>query len=361
MEGNPEYFYNFLMMGLKQYYCSTCLCEFGCCSAVHLCPFCRKSFEYTPDDYHRHITCGNAGCTKKFGFWLYSASDKVLSELKAVVLAEQQARLKATAVKQRRAQRANGRGGSAGSSGAQEEQAFMLGLTDDCPRCGVSLEQFSEELAQQHLRQCTNSQKHAQHAAKKNAHAQAVAKKQSQQDKQASVQGAAAWQFLGGNQEQLYLLDDAQLQRQASEQGVVAESGADRAELINQLASRGSTHSSSSTALVIAGTPSGDTAGTGRKRKRIDASSLPPNLHSLDVSALRELLASHGLLHLAPRSANKSDLLRLIEGEALFGEDAEKVLLIEDDKATTPRGGEAQKKKRRVIVLSDSDSDYDSE
>ena len=368
-----SYFYNFLMMGLKQYCCSTCLCEFGCCSAVHLCPFCRNSFEYTPGDYHRSITCGNAGCSKRFGFWLYGASDRVLSELKAVVLLEQQARSKATTVKQRRAQRASERGTCAGtgSSGADDEQAFMLGLQDNCPRCGVSLEDFSEEAAQQHLRQCTDSLKHAEHASAKKAAAAAAADKQNRQDKQCSVQGAAAWQFLGGNQEQLYLLDDMQLQRKASELGIAVESGADRAEVISQLASHSHSGSkstdqasggSSSVALVLAVTGTG----AGRKRKKIQASALPPNLHSLESAELRELLASHGILHMAPRSANKSDLLRLIEGEALFGEDAEKVLLIEDDMAEG--GDEAaepekqrQRQKQRVVVLSDSDSDYQSE
>lgn len=29
LEGNPDYYYNFMMMGLKQFHCSTCLCLFG--------------------------------------------------------------------------------------------------------------------------------------------------------------------------------------------------------------------------------------------------------------------------------------------------------------------------------------------
>ena len=42
LDGNPTYFYNFLMQGLKCYTCSTCLCEFGCMTAIHKCPHCKK-------------------------------------------------------------------------------------------------------------------------------------------------------------------------------------------------------------------------------------------------------------------------------------------------------------------------------
>jgi len=35
LDGNPDYFYNFLMMGLKSYHCSTCLFQFGAMTAIH--------------------------------------------------------------------------------------------------------------------------------------------------------------------------------------------------------------------------------------------------------------------------------------------------------------------------------------
>ena len=41
VEGNPDYFYNFMMMGAKTFTCSTCLLQFGCMSAKHKCPHCR--------------------------------------------------------------------------------------------------------------------------------------------------------------------------------------------------------------------------------------------------------------------------------------------------------------------------------
>jgi hypothetical protein len=379
LEGNPDYYYNFLMMGLKQYYCSTCLCEFGCCSASHTCPYCRKTFEYSPDDYHRKITCGNEGCNKKFGFMMFSASDRVLSELKATVFAEQQARAKATAVKQRRAQRANERN----VGGADMERAFVLGLEDCCPRCGESLETFSEDEAFQHLRNCTDTKKHVEHAIKKKEIANNNAIKQHKKDLQASVQSAAAWTFLGSNQEQLYLLDDTQLKKQVLESGVVAPINADRAELIDAMASRSGTKSSALVPVVDDISHNSSSSGkknNSSKRKRISPSLLPPNLHSLEVNDLRAILASHGLLHLAPRSSNKSDLLHLIEGEAVDGIDAENVLLIKDGDQSDNKSQIKKQKhtdetkksssaplstqpvlipRKRAIVLSDSDdSDF---
>jgi len=54
--------YNFLMQGVKTYLCGICFCEFGCMTAIHYCPFCRKPFNYDPEDYHRKIVCGNEVC-----------------------------------------------------------------------------------------------------------------------------------------------------------------------------------------------------------------------------------------------------------------------------------------------------------
>eukprot|EP00979_Chaetoceros_neogracilis_P011508 scaffold2883_cov171-Chaetoceros_neogracile.AAC.1 len=44
VEGNPDYFFNFMMMGIKSFTCATCLLEFGCMTAIHNCPSCQKSF-----------------------------------------------------------------------------------------------------------------------------------------------------------------------------------------------------------------------------------------------------------------------------------------------------------------------------
>ena len=129
LDGNPDYFYNFLMTGLKQFTCSTCLCEFGCMTAIHLCPSCQGPFEYSPQDYHRKISCGREKCLKKtFGFFMFSTSDRVITEIKKEVKAEQERRLKVRESKQRRAKRMDSRGGF------DQDKAFLLGLLDCCPR-----------------------------------------------------------------------------------------------------------------------------------------------------------------------------------------------------------------------------------
>lgn len=83
VEGNPDYFFNFMMMGIKSFNCATCLLEFGCMTAIHNCPSCKKSFEYHPSDFHRKITCGRPKCEKKtFGFYMFHCSDRVLKDVK---------------------------------------------------------------------------------------------------------------------------------------------------------------------------------------------------------------------------------------------------------------------------------------
>jgi len=51
--GLEDVAYNFFMMGIKQYVCGRCACQFGCMTSIHKCPGCHKPFEYHPNDYHR--------------------------------------------------------------------------------------------------------------------------------------------------------------------------------------------------------------------------------------------------------------------------------------------------------------------
>ena len=86
--------YSHLMTGIKTYCCSTCLLDFGCMTAIHRCPFCRKQFEYVPDDYHNKVSCGNKGCTRTFGFMLYNVSEARMKELREELKATQEKNLK---------------------------------------------------------------------------------------------------------------------------------------------------------------------------------------------------------------------------------------------------------------------------
>ena len=201
LDGNPDYCYNFLMMGLKCYTCSTCLFEFGCMTAIHRCPHCNGPFEYSPQDYHRKIKCSRKRCGKSVGFLLYNCSDRVMNDMRREVKEEQERRLKTREAKQRRASRMSGRGGF------DEEKAFLMGLVDCCPRCGESFEGYPDEETQRlHLMDCTDTRKHAAHSEKKAAEAKKQEEKQKKLDAQESVQTAAVWSFLGGETSQLWIL-----------------------------------------------------------------------------------------------------------------------------------------------------------
>mmetsp|Transcript_26973 Transcript_26973/g.25829 ORF Transcript_26973/g.25829 Transcript_26973/m.25829 type:complete len:441 (+) Transcript_26973:101-1423(+) len=152
LDGNPDYFYNFLMTGIKQFTCSTCLCEFGCMTAIHKCHYCAKPFEYSPLDFHRKISCGREKCEKKFGFFMYSTSDRVMVEIKKEIKMEQERRLKARESKQSRAKRMDSRG----RGGVDQDKAFLLGLLDCCPRCGETFENYPDNDQRLHLMECTD-------------------------------------------------------------------------------------------------------------------------------------------------------------------------------------------------------------
>lgn len=68
LDGNPHWSYTIMMTGLKGYTCSTCLCTFGCMSALHKCPLCKKSVEYDVRNYHSKVTCCH--CNKLYGYHL---------------------------------------------------------------------------------------------------------------------------------------------------------------------------------------------------------------------------------------------------------------------------------------------------
>jgi hypothetical protein len=63
--------FTLFMSGLQSYHCSTCLLKFGCVTALHYCPHCNSKsslYEYSPEDFHRQITCNSKSCRKTFGF-----------------------------------------------------------------------------------------------------------------------------------------------------------------------------------------------------------------------------------------------------------------------------------------------------
>lgn len=333
LDGNPNFFYNFLMQGLKCFTCSTCLFEFGCMTAQHRCPHCNKTFEYSIEDYHRKIKCPSNKCGKLFGFFLFPVSDRMMKELRAEIKDEQERRLKAREAKLRRANRSISK-----LSTAESERAFILGLVDCCPRCGESFEGYPDEEAQRmHLAECTDTVKHTQHKEKESKAEQKVADKEKKRALQESAQTQAAWSFLGAQTSQLWLLDEDQVRSEATKLGISA-TGADKDQLISKIVEkkeRKSTADNDDEVLYIdsgvKGGASGSSNGEGdgtrtqhelvlrKKRQRLNPDSVPSNLHSLGAAQLRSICAANGLLAELPVDASRDMLITTIE-DALMEE-----------------------------------------
>ena len=261
LEGNPEYFYNLLMMGLKRYTCATCLCEFGCVTAIHKCPSCKERFEYNPSQYHNKISCGNIECRsnsprnpKLFGFMMYHVPPRVLTGLKDELKVAVEARIKSRETKRRRAERAGGCRGNASTVKSsitnstnsnsntnsnnktktktyiEDEQAYCLGLIDACPRCGEYLESYSKankrdktELTPQriHLNHCNDSKKHAEYNAKQAKKSKQELKKHTKIELEEDTEGLAAWEFLGSKEGDMWRLTDKQIDMHANKLGLL--------------------------------------------------------------------------------------------------------------------------------------------
>mmetsp|Transcript_2682 Transcript_2682/g.4029 ORF Transcript_2682/g.4029 Transcript_2682/m.4029 type:complete len:562 (-) Transcript_2682:123-1808(-) len=312
LDGNPDYFYNFLMTGLKTYTCSTCLCEFGCVTAIHECPFCSKFFEYSPQDYHRKITCGNSKCNKEFGFYMFHVSNRVMTEMKRSVKEEQERYAKIHRTKQRRAARSISR------DQQTAEAAFVMGLEDCCPRCGEGFEGYPDEEAQRHhMMNCTDENKHKKHRKTVQAAKEHAAAAEQKRDKQAQAQSLASWEFLGGKTSQLYLLNNDQLKDIAQREGLATSDADSREDLVSKIGDqrRGRADqesekgrkriktANSSSALVV-----------GNRRISLSPEDLPPNMHSMTVAELRVFCASYGVA--VPKKLVKSEIIELIEGIA---------------------------------------------
>lgn len=357
LDGNPDYCYNFLMTGLKQFTCSTCLCEFGCMTAIHLCPFCSKRFDFAPSQYHQQITCPRENCHRSFGFYLYHISDRKIKEMKGLIKEELQQRLRQRESKLSRQQRSQRRGALDQS---EKEAAFLLGLQDVCPRCGEDLSEFAatkegSELLAQHLMECLDEVKHKQHqkkTAKKLAKEEA---KERRKEKQEDAQIHAAWQLFGSNTSQLWLLSEEQLKEEAKQRGL--RSDGDKDDLIDRLvqgkdeplliqdrtnqrkrkAARSvdiieiddddaddskeevKANTKQQTALVKANDNTSAVVVSGGKRRKVNADLLPSNLHSLSVGQLRSMCVANGLKSKIPKNAKKIDLIELME-DATFNE-----------------------------------------
>jgi len=208
--GLEESSYNFLMQGIKQFICGGCFAKFGCMTALHFCPHCQKAFEYDPDDYHRKITCGNNKCNKEFGFFMFKVSEKREAEIRREVKEENEALATKRAQMKRRAARADKRIGTISNEDRVKEQLFLLGLLDNCPRCGWFFERgLKNEDAKEHLENCKDEKAIAEYQRKLIGIKEKEVAKAKQDELQEDVQAFKTWEHNGRQVGQLWMLSES--------------------------------------------------------------------------------------------------------------------------------------------------------
>lgn len=242
-----------------------------------------------------------------------------------------------TVEQKRRREKSSARRGV--GAGVDLEEAFSLGLTDCCPRCGESMSEFPGEAEQrQHLRECTDSAKHAKHATKKKTKQATADAAAATADTQLDAQSEATWRMLGGNTEQLWMLTEGALTKQCEDTGIATE-GLSKEEMIASIAMN-----SGDGVLRLGGggskAPGGVAASGPRKRRKMTSASLPSNYEQMSLQELKSVLAAHGAVS---KATCKADILTEIGDE-----------LMEGDGQLRIGGGKA-----KPIVVSDDDDDDD--
>lgn len=304
--GLDDWEYNFMMQGLKTYMCALCLCEFGCVSAKHRCPKCGKFLDsYLPQDYHRIIECNK--CEAHFGFYLYVIPPRIEAERRLELRATQEAALKSREAKLARLARAQRKAGTDGRAEAAlaAESLFVLGLVDACPRCGFEpsgIAARKEEL-QAHLDSCTDKRAHSAHAHRMAGLEAKRSRKEALEEAQEEAGNLAAWQYLGGSTQQMWLLTDRQLEKQCSERGL--EVAGSREDMLLRLASAGG-----ASKLLTQG-DGGAPPPRSAKRVKVAREQLPENLHAMSAGQLRAVLASHGIA--SDKSSSADELVARLE------------------------------------------------
>lgn len=313
--------YNFMMMGIKRYICGRCFCKFGCMTALHYCPHCKKQFEYDVDDYHNKIVCSNEKCQKVFGFWMYKVSERREKEIRLEVKKEFEEERKRLAQKKRREARAGRRVDVSDDVSGDlliQEQLMIIGLRDSCPRCGweISRGEGTAE-AQEHLNNCNDKaaiKKYQKLVAKQKEEEK---RKKNTEEMQHDVMALKRWEMNGKQVGQLWMLSEMNIKKQCEMFGLSCEGA--KHEMIARL----SEHLRKKQNLLIT---------DGRTHKQLEASydtcgiqdadpeDLPENIEALDEEELQSLCASYNV-KFNPKKDRKSKLLSTFEASRYKGQE----------------------------------------
>ena len=108
--------------------------------------------------------------------------------------------------------------------GEEEEmdiRAFAAGLAEECPKCGIDFAELMLEgiTAEIHLMNCKDEKSHEKQRVKKEAKRKKDDVREEAHALQNDAESKAAWDFLGKNNDQLYLLSEGQLQKEMMRRG----------------------------------------------------------------------------------------------------------------------------------------------
>lgn len=309
--GVEPYDYNFMMMGLKTYNCALCLFDYGCMTAIHKCPFCRKEFEYHPDDYHRKIKCSNDKCTKPFGFFIFHISDRREREYRQEIRVKREKILKDKEQLAERERRAQSRQTKTDPRG--KEKLFVMNLLDKCPRCGEELEENSFDLRFEHLKGCNDKAKMAAYAKQLKKEEDVADAQKKLQEKEEEVQNIQSWEYLGGKTTEMWLLTETQLQKMCEMYKLDGTGSKD--ELIARIARH--RNSLDSKRMLTQG-EGGEAEGPAKKKMKISLQDLPSNLESMSVAQLKCVCASFGIAPNKTKPAIIGQLEKLVHGDEEF-------------------------------------------
>ncbi len=362
------------------YACGRCLMQFGCFSGIHKCPHCAKPFEYDVNDFHRKVTCGNDNCPKKFGFWMHHVSERRENQIRQEVKKDQEDRLKkreqrggrsaraalrkrnaaaskakADAKKNAKKKKAGSKKSSSSSSSkielTEDEKAFVLGLIDDCPKCGRAVRGNPGELAlREHLNECNDADKHKKYQKKKAKNEKKQASVASVQDNQEEMMLEKQWEYQGCQAGQLWMLSENSLRRQLENRGLPTDG--ELHELIARLAPL-LRIKEKGRYLMQDGEAAGDVQDKSNNTNGKGATefNLPTNMQTMSARQLRAVAASVGVKVKANDA--KVDIIDALE-RARFKELAPGLML-----ADHPNEDGVKKNLKRKASSSEDDSDSD--
>ncbi|EKF33983.1 hypothetical protein MOQ_002404 [Trypanosoma cruzi marinkellei] len=114
----------------KKVHCETCLCRFGCATALHACPYCQHSFHYDATMYDTVMEC--SGCHKTFGFPYYPVNQYLIDQVRLEEWRDRTEREKAREREERAARRRNT------DEGTSDDFLSLVGaciVNETCPIC----------------------------------------------------------------------------------------------------------------------------------------------------------------------------------------------------------------------------------